>query len=378
MKVFLDSNIIIADYNLTSPHVEVLRAFLRRTNSSLLIPRIVLEEVKNHYREDLEQAMKAYWKSLERLHHLEWSLQSDRPFREKPLEKPPEDHPLVNIEKKVEGYSLYLDSRLKELNARYVDFPSVPHSSVANRAVSKRKPFSESGKGYRDTLIWESILAEATPDKEPISLITKNTKDFAAEDSNSLHQDLIEDLTVLGMPKDRVKLYSSLEGFIESHVAPLLSRLTEVEKQLTEGTFKPLSLQKFLELQEQEIVKVINEELPDLLSEPKFDEPSVENLYQPAVISSVSVYQNEENTLFIEFITNYDVDAEFFIFKADYYTLDEEEDEFSIYDSDWNEWTMRGGKNIAISADLTLIFDTTKNEVTSFKITGLNRVWDKI
>ena len=56
----------------------------------------------------------------------------------------------------------------------------------------------------------------------------------------------------------------------------------------------------------------------------------VENLYYPASISSVSVYQNEENTLFIEFIANYDVDVEFFISKADYYTLDEEKDKFYI------------------------------------------------
>lgn len=376
MKVFFDSNIIIADYNLSSPHMRVLDAFLQRTNGRLFIPKIVMEEVKSKYREDLTKVTRKFWESLKQLHYLEWSLESAGFEKPSKFEIPSEpENPLLNIEMKVEVYSRNLESKLNLLNAHYLNFPSVSHESVTKRAISKRKPFSESGKGYRDTLIWESILAEAASDDEEIVFITNNTKDFAAEDSTSLHPHLKLDLNMLGISEDRVKLYANLGNFIDSFVTPQLTRLDDLEKQLTEGTFAPLNLQKLLEDREEEITKVLNEELPALLSEPKFDEPTVVGLYHPGKIQSVSVYQNDKTTLFAVFNADFDVDIEFYIFKGDYYVLDEKEDEFSIYDHDWNEWVMRGGKNITVTVVCTFIFDLEKNLVSSFRVLGVDRRW---
>ena len=376
MKIFLDSNIIIADYNLSSPYFQVLESFLRRTNSSLFVPLIVLEEVKSKYREDLLQASRKFWDALKRLYYLEWSLQSERSKWPSEFEIPsPADNPLLDVERKVEGYFNYLESRLKLIDAQRPDYPTVPHARVAERAITRRKPFSEAGKGYKDTIIWETILAEAASDSEEIVFITNNTKDFSAQGSACLHDDLKHDLKTSGISEERVTLYTSVESFVNSFVAPRLKRLDDLEKQLSEGAFASLSLQKLLEDREEEVTSVINNELPDLLDEPRFDEPSVVGLYHPAQIDSVVVYENDKTTLFVQFGANIDVDVEFFIEKGDYYVLDEEQDDFSIYDPDWNEWVMRGGKNITTDIDCSLIFNLEKNEVANFKVLGVSRIW---
>ncbi len=362
MKIFFDANILIADYHLSSPYMGVLITFLHRTDAKLFVPIVVLEEVKQKYREHLLQETKKFEKSLKQMKYLAPSLEFV--------------NPQMDIKAQGEVYSKKLESSLQFfLNAKYLDLPSVSHDLVVKRAINKRKPFSDSGRGYRDTLIWENILAEAKSDDEEIVFITNNAKDFAAEDSTSLHPDLKLDLNRLGISEDRVKLYPDLGSFIDSVVTPQLTRLRDFEKQLTEGTFAPLNLQKLLEDREEEITKGINDELPDLLAEPKFDEPTVVGLYHPAQIQSVSVYQNDKTTLFAEFNADFDADIEFFIFKGDYYILDEEEDEFSIYDPDWNEWVMRGGKNITVSVVSTIIFDSEKNEVTSFRVLGVDKRW---
>jgi hypothetical protein len=236
----------------------------------------VLEEVKSKYREDLLQASRKFWDALKRLHYLEWSLQSERSKGPSEFEIPsPADNPLLDVERKVEGYFNYLESRLKLL----------------------------------------------------------------------------------------------------SFVAPRLKRLDDLEKQLSEGTFASLSLQKLVEDRDEEVTSLINNELPDLLDEPRFDEPSVVGLYHPAQIDSVVVYENDKTTLFVQFGANIDVDVEFFIEKGDYYVLDEEQDDFSIYGPDWNEWVMRGGRNITTAIDCSLIFNLEKNKVANFKVLGVSRIW---
>jgi hypothetical protein len=79
-------------------------------------------------------------------------------------------------------------------------YPEVPHQVVAARALARRRPFDRLGHdGYRDTLVWESVLAHARslPRGSRVAFVSRNSKDFAAdgdEGSDALHPHLVQDV----------------------------------------------------------------------------------------------------------------------------------------------------------------------------------------
>ena len=78
-----------------------------------------------------------------------------------------------------------------ETNDPKSDFPSEESGKMEDKP---KKPFDENGKGFRDALIWLSILdfAEIIEDRKVI-FISNNHKDFSESKMNLLHPDLIEE-----------------------------------------------------------------------------------------------------------------------------------------------------------------------------------------
>jgi hypothetical protein len=77
-------------------------------------------------------------------------------------------------------------------------YPEVTHRAVAARALTRRRPFDRLGHdGYRDTLVWETVLALArTLPRGRVVFVSRNSKDFAAEDHRDapLHPHLADDV----------------------------------------------------------------------------------------------------------------------------------------------------------------------------------------
>jgi hypothetical protein len=55
MKIILDSTALRRDYFLSSSDARLLELYLKRTHSSVVVPKVVLDEVENLYREDLHE-----------------------------------------------------------------------------------------------------------------------------------------------------------------------------------------------------------------------------------------------------------------------------------------------------------------------------------
>src|SRR5690348_9745567 len=53
--IVLDANVFISDYWLRSPSFLLLREFLGRSKATLVVPKIVFEEVVNHHREEINK-----------------------------------------------------------------------------------------------------------------------------------------------------------------------------------------------------------------------------------------------------------------------------------------------------------------------------------
>lgn len=106
---------------------------------SVVVPQSVLEEViANHQRQ---------------------ASASERGLRKINRERKRLGLPLVETRSESFDYRAYLMERFdRQLGIEALPWPTVDHADLVRRAVSRRPPFDENGGGYRDSLVWISVL----------------------------------------------------------------------------------------------------------------------------------------------------------------------------------------------------------------------------
>src|SRR5262245_41750996 len=104
------------------------------------------------------------------------------------------------------------------MSASICGYSAVPNEALVQRCLSRRKPFKMSGEGFRDALIWETIVRDVACHDASTYLITDNVKDFAdPHDKSRLHPELVTDLVARGLEPESVQICSSLDDFVKSH-----------------------------------------------------------------------------------------------------------------------------------------------------------------
>lgn len=213
--IILDSNVFIADYWLRSSSFVLLREYLNKTGARLVVPRIVLEEVINHHREALDEVkteIRDVRRTLSRL------LRSARgPIAE-----------LVQINKasKDDPYERFLENEFKKMGVQVPEYDDIPHKDIVARDLRRARPFQQSGKGYRDALLWETVLRNCVKKNVVTVFITQNTADFC-DSKNLLHEHLKGDVRKIGAVESDFTLFKDLVQFADSKVVPFLKARKE-------------------------------------------------------------------------------------------------------------------------------------------------------
>jgi hypothetical protein len=114
---------------------------------------------------------------------------------------------------KVPVYEAHLRESLVDVGVDILPLPSVPHSLLVERAVRRRRPCDEHGNGYRDTLVWLSVVDLASASDEAAVVLITQDSDFMDADKGGLHEDLLQDLDAVGA-RDRVSLRPTLADVI--------------------------------------------------------------------------------------------------------------------------------------------------------------------
>lgn len=354
MNIVLDSNTIISDFHLEGSGFAALKAFLERTDAKLLIPTIVLDEVVNKFKESLASAQSRAQEGIRDV---------DRLTKRKTC-----TGISIDIDTETTSYRERLTRKLNGVGTQYLGYPNTSHENVVARDLDRRKPFDSSGKGYRDALIWDSLLARVRENPTQTVFVTNNTRDFAAQDKEHLHLDLVNDLRSNGLPEDLVVLAPSLGAFISVYVEPKLKRLDRVMHALQEDSFAGLHLTQVLLDRKETVAEQITDELPALLEVSEFENPEVDYLEDPIDIHVVDVYELTPEDLFVRFTASFDASVTFFIFKPDYFALDEEKVDFEIWDDDWSRHYMWGSTFARLEVVFSLTFDEGSQSVESFGI----------
>jgi predicted nucleic acid-binding protein len=190
LALVLDTNVLVSDWLLESPAGTHIRNQSLYGPITLIVPELVVREVVRVYRRKLKGAQRELRNAIV----LRRKLQAGAP--DPALDQVVTD---VNVDAAAGEYESRLRQKLEQAKARLVPLPDVSHDRLVHDALRGRKPFDQEGqKGYRDALIWHSVLGIASSFSRVI-LVSANHNDFGSRQaSEQLAKDLVEDLTALG------------------------------------------------------------------------------------------------------------------------------------------------------------------------------------
>ena len=88
----------------------------------------------------------------------------------------------------VRQYTNRLDNFLSSVNAEVIEPDQISHRKLVIKDLARQKPFSPKGRGYRDALIWETVLDTVHRHGEDVIFVTDNNSDFPTEEDGTLHK----------------------------------------------------------------------------------------------------------------------------------------------------------------------------------------------
>lgn len=265
----LDANILNKDPFFRDGDLKKLLILSQLGYVKILLPDVVVQELKNHVLADNENELKKIKESIKRLNKTCLNT-----------------FPAYSIS---DNLSEKFDLRIKKLTdtGNVIVIPSTPVTikEIMDRYGIHKKPFDDNKASFRDAAIWlETIKYVKTEGLNDCYFISNNYKDFADKDGKDFHPDLKEESE--GM------IYLKLV-----HDFLSLDRLEEIKEEMQEEVEYQTSVISFLQNYQ-----------------PEFIAPQDGNLYQNAMkiinTSCLEKYKNDEfldncNDELIRFISEY-------------------------------------------------------------------------
>jgi len=217
MLIFIDSNIFFNNWYLKSPLFELLANYVSNECATVLISEVVCEEVNAKFHSERESAAKELFKAAQRA----------TTFESNP--KPA----VVTAQEEKYDFRVILEGRFENLTV--VPYDTVPHSQLVTRAVNSVRPFRENEKGYRDSLMWLSLIeylkaGHSNRDGSELAFINANVNDFfqKAPTGFKLHADLETDLSKAGL-SGKFRPFTSLKAFADEEIDKVLHSVRHEE-----------------------------------------------------------------------------------------------------------------------------------------------------
>jgi hypothetical protein len=186
MDVILDTNIYQTNFSLNNNQWDALDAYLQKTNSRLVIPHIVSEELKINFKRLLKKQTKAFFEAAKMLSFCSITDEHNEMLNGVLTSK-------LNVEEVYENaseqYIEYIKGRFH--NVVVLDPVDISLSILVEKALKKQKPFRDSGEGFKDAVIWESLLKYIEGWEGSLAFITDNSRDFGRD---KLEENLLGDI----------------------------------------------------------------------------------------------------------------------------------------------------------------------------------------
>jgi hypothetical protein len=298
---------------------KVLEEYLQKTQSQLIVPEVVFQEAVNHARKKLKQ--------LDR--ELEGCAKDYGRFKSEgagdlAINKPDFDQALRAYEANFRHRLLHV------FHAIFLPMPTVTHTQMLERALQGTRPFHENKDGYRDTLIWLSILNRVREHPAAYVFITNNTRDFTEEVLKAELGDLPEHCSF--------SFALNLKTFIDQYAKAELERLNALANRLRVNRALPgFSLQDELGNPGHQLLGSIAGTLK--IRDYRYRDvegPYYISSYEPAEDIEVQEVYRAQDEIIVECSASYYLTIDGYLFKSEAYGLDKD-DRIYVTDWEWNE-----------------------------------------
>lgn len=209
-SILVDTNIIVPEYRLEGARTRVLLRAIPSTSHTLYVPRVVIDEVASTMQRKITKLRDGF---AERIEH-----PSNSAIRRnvRSLFQIPSDGAIL---REVDNYREWLIEKLVGSGARIVDYPKVDHADVVGRQTRGRRPFqpNRDDEGYRDTLVWESVIDIAHTVQGNVVFVSEDKGAFA--DGERLHPHLVSDLRFHGIDPARIRYCSQFVEFAKEYLS---------------------------------------------------------------------------------------------------------------------------------------------------------------
>lgn len=349
MKVTLDTNILVQDFWLNSPHSRVFCDELNVIPATLHIPELVIDETINKYREFLIEKIELQRKANADVNRLLNHEVSTTP---------------IDISQAASIYEKFLRDKFKSLSTQVLPYPVVEHKKVVKRILERRRPFKKGDAGYRDYLIWETIKNLELWGTEQIVFITNNTKDFG--ESGYLSEEFTDKRT----GNKNYKISISLSKFNDEFILPRLKKLEEIKLQLSKGHVQNFIFKNWLDTEFVELIK--ETELEEVLTGFPYGVGRV-RVVDILMFDDYKIYEvnaMESGEKLVHFSITCIVDASVDIDWEDYVRHREVRDYFGEAEEEFGSSSSMISEKIEIAG--SLILDKKNQDVNSVEITFIN------
>lgn len=251
----LDSNLIGFEPPLGSNDARVLLDAARQGQLHLAVPELVVREVMNKWREMMTTRLSKFGSAATNLGELGAAIQV------------PSEQDLNELEVATEAR---FREALEAPNCMVPGFPGVAHEEVVGRALRRDQPFDKNGKdGYRDTLLWETVLELAAMHEDVhVGLVSNDLAAFATGDQGGLSKTLVQDVAErVGRP-DAVELCTSLEMAVE--------RFAQEDSRVVERAARLVRVDSFR--------TILDEQIEDIVEGHTLDAAEISSLGLPAPV----------------------------------------------------------------------------------------------
>ncbi len=355
-RIVLDTTELRSDPRLIGTAFRVVFDAIERGGFLLDIPCVVYDEFMNQFVEALtetEAKLQSNREALERLSSDSIDIELDEDW----------------IAGQLAEYELHVTQVLGRVQATVLPYPTLEHKELVARDLSRRKPFARSGKGYRDALIWETVLRLGIDNPEDqILLVSSNTSDFAQADGVRLHADLLADFESRGLKSESIAFVNGLAQLTDVHLSPELERLDNVQARINAGGMTDWNLKESIhrELERTMADRGSDWSRRDLGLPGGAETVNFVHVEEPTALEITSVHRLSQGELWLEASVEVECAVDFFLHKSDYYSPDD--CDFEIEDRDWNEHYLWARADRTLRAEIQFTVDEETKSISSFDL----------
>lgn len=248
MIIVLDANAVLSDPHFKHKNWQLLVKAVKAGFARVCVPTVVFDEVCHHY-PNMRARILA---DLEK---------TSRHLRGEALDLVRRAIELTAAD--AAGYGDRLRELIDLMEFELLPSPQVDHEELARMALNRVRPFDESGTGYRDSLVWMSLIELIYEDRDnDFALVSMDKKAFQ-DDHGELHADLIRQASEVLGDLGSVRLVRALSKIPipgkyrgDSWIPPIHEDLGDfLMSEINNGNAAPVDLKPFdLRLDEADLI----------------------------------------------------------------------------------------------------------------------------